>query len=250
MVINSEQITESEEGLELGFHFHPAQDPLTIGHPQLDIHVYSQPTGKHFDPAWVRLPVTSLDTHPYHVIITHPWGGFHHYQIGLGRIILRDHTRKVIEAFTLGGTLDIEVQEHDTTLMVKSSAPILATLDNHNPIDFFIIELESILAEIRAALIGDDLDLEHRLVKVESLDLFRASLLAVESRIRNLFRMSREDQYQETLAVIHQTMKELRVAGQWPKRQQSLTELLEIPVPGLEDWATPRYLQDASSKSG
>ena len=226
---------EEAKELELGFHFHPAEPPVTIGHPKLDIRVYSEPTGKHFDPVWVRLPVSLPHTDPYHLIITHPWRGYHRYRVNAGRIILRDRIEKVVEAYSFGGTLEICPQDEFTCLQVRSSAPIFSMqssapmfsiLNNRGPSELFIEEFELILAIIRAELLGSKLDFESRLARIDPFDLFCASIVSIEDRLHEFQPLTRDDQYWKTIHSIHRIKNELHAAGQWPILQPSLTELL------------------------
>lgn len=243
--------TEEAKEPELGFHFHPAEPPVTIGHPKLDIRVYSEPTGKHFDPVWVRLPVSLPHMHPYHLIVTHPWRGYGHYRVNAGRIILRDRIEKVVEAFSFGGTLEICPQDEYTCLYVQSSAPILAipssapmfsTLNDRGSIEPLIKEFELILAIIRAELLGSELDFESRLAGIDAIDLFCASVVSIEDRLHEFQPPTRDDQYWRIINSIHRIKNELHAAGQWPMLQPSLAELLGVSnlVGGDADHALSR----------
>ena len=76
---------------------------------------------------------------------------------------------------------------------------------------------------------GNSLDLEHRLAQIETLALFRATVVSVENRIRELMRTIQSDRYWKVLSFIHHVTMELHMAGQWPKLQPDLNKLLGLP---------------------
>ena len=214
----------SPEEPELGFRFWPAEPPFNIGHPRLDIHVYSDPTERHFDPVWVRFPVAWSEHGCHHVIFIHPWKGARRYRVAAGRIILRDRFGKVIQAFSLGGILEIVPGETFTELSLTSTAPIFALFDAASIVEYLVVEFEVVMAIMRAAWPGDSRDLVIRLAEINPADLFRAGLLAVEERIRSL--PHRTLRQRAGLQRVERTIRELRQARQWPLHVRSLADLL------------------------
>lgn len=160
----------------------------------------------------------------HHLIATHPWGEIQQYRVKVGRIILRDRRRKVVEAFSLGGILEIVPGDSFTALSLTSTAPILALLNPRSFVEYLVEELEVVMAIMRSDWQGDSLDLEVRLAQVDPADLFRASLLAIEERLRSLPHGGPRER--DGLWRIDRMIAELRAAGQLPLYVPSLSELL------------------------
>lgn len=211
---------------ELGYYFHPAEQPAVLGYPQLDINIYDRPTGQHFDPIEVNLFVVGPGQGLDKLIIRHPWSGPRQYRVCPGRITLYDRRDKVVVAFTLGGELAVTNQGSYTSCTITSPAPIIHLLEGQEIATVLVSEFEVLLAEQRAEWTGDEMSFETRLAGIEPYTLFVAGLAAIRERLEHLPTQMREAQYRQVLHVIDEAIRLTQENGRWPASPPTLAELL------------------------
>lgn len=137
----------------------------------------AEPTGEHFDPEEISLPVAvegagvdRLNLYPH---------SLHHrtYRVAAGRVILRDRRDKKIGFFTYGGTLHVTTQADALACRLESPSPIIElTPDEEDPHVLLAIESEALLARRRAAHVHEEDAFGHRLATADPLVLFLAVL--------------------------------------------------------------------------
>jgi hypothetical protein len=210
---------------ELGYFFHPSEQPDAPGHPQLDVNLYAHPTKAHFDPKQASFVVASPEILVEHVHVVHPWHGRTHFRACAGHVVLQDRNGEVVEAFTLGGELNIESDEDRTVCTLKSSAPIFELVHARTAaVNTLVSEFESLLARRHAAWKGDDAGYEARLTSVEPLALYVSGLAAMKERLE---RAADELQDEEAaLGVIQKEIARLKAVGRWPDKVPVLEKVL------------------------
>jgi hypothetical protein len=210
----------------LGYVFHRLEEESSLGkRAQLEINIYAQPTGEHYDPQQANFPVAMGD-HIELLKVTHPWRGQKQYRVCAGRVRLSDWREKVIEAAIYGGELNITPQESYTYCSLTSSAPIIELKDNViSPEARLAYEIEVLLAKRRAEF-HDDKTFEKRLAMVEPLMLFMVSLATVEQKFAQIPGPQRGVRYRAAHKIIQQTIGLLQKSGAWPTSLPTLTELI------------------------
>lgn len=105
----------------------------------------------------------------------HPWHRELNYQVYAGFIILEDRKGKKVEAFTFGGSLQIQTREEITICTFESEAPILEMGMKDPMRELLVEEVDIILAERSAAALPDERGFEKRLAQVNSCMLYYTS---------------------------------------------------------------------------
>jgi hypothetical protein len=210
----------------LGYVFHRLEEDVSLGkNAQLEVNIYAQPTGEHYDPQQASFPVATGE-HIESLKVTHPWHGQKQYRVCAGRVRLLDWREKVVEAATYGGDLNITLQETYTHCSLTSSAPIIELMDNViSPEARLVYEIEVLLAKRRAEC-HDDKVFEQRLAAVDPLMLFMVSLATVEQKFTQIPSTQRGVRYRAARKIIQQTIRLLQERGVWPTSLPTLTELI------------------------
>jgi hypothetical protein len=211
--------------MELGFIFYPSGNPQALGHPQLDINLYDAPTGEHFDPHSMTLPVHDPDKGVHHLTFYHPVeeGEF---QVGVGRVILLSFDKKVVEAFSFGGTLHIQNYADHTLCRLTSNAPIFDIGRFAEDELELVSEYEAELARSRALWQREDIDFEQRLAAFDPKVLFEALTVSIRQRMRQLPASSRNDHYWQMIHTITSAIRFIEPDGQIPGDSPPLAALL------------------------
>jgi hypothetical protein len=212
--------------MELGFFFHPADDEFKLGHPKLEVNVYSEPTEEHFDPDQLLVPVTGPDGNFEVIKITHPWRGFQNYKVAIGHIIICDRYEKKIDAFIFGGNLKISNWDTNTHCLISSTAPIIPLINETSAEMLFVSEFESLLAKLRTNY-DSDIDLERKLMDTDPLIFFTAGLVSVRERLEELLAVLHDENYRDTYQIVINTIQLFKNKGKWPSIVPTLEILLE-----------------------
>lgn len=208
---------------DLGYQFHRATGPSALGNHQLDINLYSHPTEHHFDPERAQFWVIEPNGQVSQIRVVHPWHGQHKYRVCTGRIILWDRRDKEVEAFSLGGELEIVNADTYTSCTLTSTAPIANLTDTGEPITILTSEFEAILAQKMARWGADEAAFKKRLAEIEPRQLFVAGLLAVDRRLKH---MPATASLGKVLRVVDQAIKIMKSRGDWPASPPALDDLL------------------------
>jgi hypothetical protein len=198
-----------------------------MGYTRLDIQIPDEPTERHYDPEnasfLVMVPELGMDR----LVVSHPWRGPRRWQLLAGRIILQDRREKIIEAFSFGGDLRIEVAPGLTFCAVNSPAPILPLDRLGDPLVMIASEIEALMAIYRTAWQMDDEGFFTCLSEVDPADLFFAGLLEVQARFSRLPVRARGAGYWEAWNEVENTLTALEKGGGKAHPVQTFQELLE-----------------------
>ncbi len=211
---------------DLGYYFHPAEKPDVPGHPRLDVSLYPVPTHKHFDPERVTFEIALPEDGIEPVEITHPWPGPSHLRAAVGYIRLVDRRDRVVEAFSFGGSLDVEVLQDHTRCSLASPAPIFHVTDREDLAAFLVSEFEALLAIRRAGWAGDEAGFSRQLAGLDPLLLFAVGLVEVEDRLLQSPITLRGDLYWRMRHTVNGSRSRLQEGGQWPVPLPALADLL------------------------
>lgn len=184
-------------------------DDNTLGAYRLDINISEAPSGKHFDPAVVYLPVKdSLDLIE-RLAIHHPWTFANTYRASVGLVEIVDRLGKKQEAYTFGGSLNIETQDVETNCILESPAPILEISSANPAMMMFIEETEILFAQRRAALLGESRDYETLLANADPLVLYMACLKALDNKLEH-FNHKEDPRLLKFIKMLHDEEKRLK----------------------------------------
>jgi len=211
--------------MELGFIFYPSNNPQALGHPQLDINLYATPTGEHFDPHALTLPVNDPSKGVQHLTFYHP-AEVGEIQVSPGRIVMLGFDKKVVEAFSFGGTLNVQNHPDFTLCRLTSDAPIFDMGRFAEDELELISEYEAELARSRALWTREDYDFEQRLAAFDPKTLFQALTVSVHQRMRQLPASSRNDHYWQLMHTITSAIRFIEPDGQLPSDSPPLAALL------------------------
>ncbi len=211
---------------DLGYYFYPPETPGHPGHPRLDVIIPAEPTHRHFDPQLVRFPVVSQFDRIGRLTVRHPWTSEKNHQACLGHITISDRTNKQVEAYSLGGILEIVSDESRTVCALASPAPILPLLTAHSLSVWLMEELEALLARRRAYWsIRQPSEFEARLAAVEPFTLYACCLEALNERL-NETPFTAEGLEHQGQHFLHEEIQRLKQSDKWPSHEPKLEELL------------------------
>jgi len=162
----------------LGYNLFPKLWPESPGVPRVDFVFRAEPTGVHFDPEKMRIPVATPAGDIRLETIRHPWHrDTRDLQVVAGRIILEDRFEKRVEFFTLGGKLSILSEEACTVAELTSPAPIIELSLVGSVPERLAEEIDAMLAKRRAFWEGHPYAFEQRLIAANPLVLYAACLV-------------------------------------------------------------------------
>lgn len=204
-----------------GYYFHAPQDGNEWGSNTLEVNLRSKPSGKHFDPEILRLPIARDDNQIAIVRIHHDWPGANRLQVLFGEVVLRDRRDKVIEAFTFGGTLEIETTNDCTLCTLSSPVPIIDRRDQDPMIQMLAEEAMALIARLKADWKSDTEEFEKRLIQLDVEALFVGVLKELFREFQSSTRDDRTKS-QEFLNFLHHAIKN---AGQQSTNADPLSSL-------------------------
>jgi hypothetical protein len=169
-----------------GYYFHLPDPGMEWGSPQLDVNLRTDPTGMHFDPETLRVKAADQYDRIEHLEIYNPWPFRKRLQVVLGDVIMRDRKDKVVEAFTFGGTLEIEQAEVCTHCSLTSPVPIIDLRDEKLVIQMLAEETKALIARRRADFEPDNEEFEKQLQRADVKQLYFGILKSLEAKFRTL----------------------------------------------------------------
>jgi hypothetical protein len=184
-----------------------------------------------FETRLARFHTVDAEGRVAHTTVEHPWQGPGTLKLCTGRIYLVDHAHRVVEAFCLGGEVEIVPHAEHTSCVVTSTAPIFDLAAPGNDVMTLVIELEALLARFHAQWGTDDAGFAHCLASADPLELFMAGLESITEHLAEVpFHVHNDLRYQQTVAVVHAAIRGLQEAGVWPTPAPNLDELLAAPA--------------------
>lgn len=211
--------------MELGYIFYPPGNPQALGHPQLDVNLLAAPTGEHFDPFSLTASIHDPERGIQHITFYHPAENGH-FLVSTGRIILLGFDKKVIVAFSFGGSLQIQNFPNHALCQFTSTAPIFETGRFAEKELDLINEYEAELARLRAAWQHPEIDLEQRMADFDPKTLFQALTISVQNRMHHIPANSRDNQYWQLQHTISAAIRFIEPDGQFPDDSPALADLL------------------------
>ena len=192
---------------------------------RLDINIYEQPTGMHFDPHQVDFPVGDPGSGIINLSLFHPTGQ-ERYNICVGRIAMINRAGKRMEAFSFGGALETETRQDHSFCCVTSSVPILDLAGLPDNETALINEIEKLLARQRADWQGDDLGYEQRLAGISPQELFTALVSELREQLQEIPSMNRGQSFWELQSTLRKVVKFVEPDGELPAGSPTLKVLL------------------------
>jgi len=212
--------------MELGYLFYPASNPHALGHPRLDVNLYELPTGEHFDPQELTITVDDPIQGWQQLTFYHPADpGL--YRVCIGRIVILDHVKKEVEAFSFGGELETSRFENHSLCCLTSPAPIFDMGRFAQDELELVSEYEAELARLRARWLQQEIDFEERLAAIAPERLFWALTGAVQNRLRSLPASAHSDQYWASRHTLHAAICFLEPSGELPPGAPTIDDLIK-----------------------
>ena len=206
--------------------------PQAPGGRVLTLWFRAEPTGEHFDPEKAAFPVIERWSHGptgdrfalSEVKIGHPWEGKPSFRVAPGRVRVWDVRAHEVGWLTFGGTLTLERQGEVTVARLTSSAPIIEVAPEDEVILLFIEETEELLAQRRAAHLGDKLEeLAARMYGLDPWLLYCVTLGTLAAKFAALSALPLE---KRVLAYLRQQLHLLQAQERCPRTLPSLEEVL------------------------
>jgi hypothetical protein len=208
--------------IELGYILYPRRRPTEPGYPRLDVVLRAIPSEEHFDPTQVLLTALDPVRGVTQLTLEHPWPCPETYPVCAGPVDLIDRKGKHLDLFNFGGSLQIEPEEEQTTLVFTSPAPILLTTESSHD-RLLVEEAEILLAERQAAREVTPGVYDQHLQEAPPLELYHAMLVAIQERYRHLPLSENE-----VILKFKHILREERAAT-----EEELSELHRRPLEGL-----------------
>jgi hypothetical protein len=165
-------LTNLAKANQFGYWLSSSETDHAPGGNRLDIVLHEIPTSMEFGIRWINISVKSRDGTIEFLKIQHPWLDERTYQVCAGLIEIVGDKGEKFEAFTLGGSLQIDTQERFTACIVESPAPILVITGARPTGALFIDEIKILLAERRADRLTEPNSYDKRLINADPLELY------------------------------------------------------------------------------
>ena len=212
--------------LRFGYFFHPSHYRPPLGYAALEVYPARSDPDRYFDTAAALFSVNNGEkTTQMEIAYPFPQAP-QRYQVVLGRYYLLAHNGDLVEGVTLGGVLEVETYPDYTRCLLTSTAPILEIEESGGLVATLEVEIEAELARLRAEWTGSDAAFDCRLASCEPLTLFAACLHLLDDYLDNHPQAISPDQVLAERAAVHQAIRVLQGAGQWPQPVSTLRELM------------------------
>ena len=205
---------------DLGYIFFPEPYENAIGHSRFDVVMHTQPTDRHFDPINATFWTSRRDKIE-HLTIHHPWHTDHPYKVMAGRIIVRDRSKKEVEAFTFGANLQISSDKNQTVCVFTSPAPILFLVSLQSIETDFSDEVEGFLARQKARY---GREYKTRLATIDPMRLYIACLEAIQEKFAHL-PIPHTGERHHFQQWIPEELERLKLAGKRPLLTKTIDDL-------------------------
>lgn len=206
--------------------FYPASDPHALGHPQLDVTLFAQPTGADDDLESVDFVVATGKGEVEHLLVQHPWPWPGHYRVGADYVTMLTRYSEIVDAFTWGGELEIRSDDTQTLCSLTSPVPIFDLDDMDSLEDELANRFDAVVAGWRAQWQREDITFEAGLAQTEPGVLYAVALTEMQARLHLVPVQARDDRHWRLVQVIHQSIHLAQQQGAWPTPVPALTDLL------------------------
>jgi hypothetical protein len=217
--------TINSKTLEIGYWFFPPESKQAPGGNRLEVILSETPIWGNSSPKSIHVTVKSRQGTAEKLKVTHPWRFRYSHELLTGLIEIHTIDGSKVEAFTLGGSLEIYTNDALTTCIIKSPAPIVEITMNGTIHDLFIDELEIILAKHRAAHLYDPPEDDTGVITASPLELYAAILNDMLESFDHSHHKE-DTQVQELINFLHAEVRRLQVESQLPQFIHPLEELI------------------------
>lgn len=210
---------------DLGYYFYPPEIDEHPGHPRMDVILTATPTNRHFDPLRVSYLV-ALRGGTERLVVCHPWGRGRRFRVCAGRIIVSDRLGKTVEAFSLGGDLQIACFDDLTVCGLVSPAPIFPLYSTLDLPMWLTCEMEILLAQQKARWDpAHPFAFEEHLAEVDPIALYACLLTEQHKKAGELHSGSDELDF-EGQHFVRDEIGRLKEDGRWPQEVCTPEQLL------------------------
>ena len=209
----------------LGYQLLPQTHLHSPGGSGLVVAIRKEPTGKHFDPKTMHLPLRDMHDMAKQRSLSLLSPGPDSDHVCPGRVILSDRLDKRVEFFTFGGTLEVIPAPDAEVYALHSPAPVLElVVEEETVADQLAAETESLLGRLEVRWGHDEDGFKRRLAEIEPLQCYMSTLHSLIELYENSHAL--EETYHELCGVLHREKEWLVGQGFWPEKPPLLEDLL------------------------
>ncbi len=209
-----------------GYFLHPSSYRPPLGYAALDVYPAAPQSDRFFDTKAALFSVCNGDK-TTQVEIVHPFlKAPARYQVAFGRFMLISHSGDMKVGMSLGGLLEVETNDTCTHCNLTSPAPIFDIEESGGLVATLETEVEAELARLRAEWKESDAAFDCRLASIDALTLFAACLNMLDDYLHNHLQATTPDEVLAQRTAVHQAIRTLQRAGQWPQPVPRLRELI------------------------
>lgn len=208
-----------------GYYLLPQSHRDSPGYAGVLVVIREQPTGKHFDPKTLYLPLRDVDGIARWTKLSWLSPPTDCNYVCPGRVILSDRFDKRVEFFTFGGSLKVISGPGEMGCSLHSPAPVLELVAQQETIpDQLASETEALMGKIRAKWELDDRGFNQRLAEVNHLQFYLATLQSILLQYRRTPTL--EEAYHELRDALLREKEWLVAKDLWPVNPLRLEDLL------------------------
>jgi hypothetical protein len=221
--VNEQSLSNIME--DLGYYLLSPSHCDSPGYTGLLVAIRKQPTGTHYDPKTLRLPLRDAKRTVDWRTLSWLSPAADSSQVCPGRAILSDRFDERIEFFTFGGLLEVTCEPGEMMYLLRSAAPILQLTAPEETIpDQMAAETESLIAEAHARWGRNDEGFSRRLAEVDPFRFYLASLHSILLRYEHVDAL--ELTYHVFCEALNREKNWLVAEGLWPANPPMLEDLL------------------------
>lgn len=210
---------------DLGYYLLSPSHHDSPGYTGLLVAIRKQPTGKHYDPQTIRLPLRDAKGNTTWRTISQLSRPADSDHVCPGRVILSDRFDKRIEFFIFGGSLEVTWEPGEMICLLRSAAPILElTVQEETIPDQLASETEALMGKAHARWERDDKGFNRRLAEVDPLQCYLASVHSILLHYERVHAL--EQVYHECYEALHREKEWLIAEGLWAANAPTLEDLL------------------------
>ena len=215
-----------------GYFLLPKSHTHSPGYSGLLVAIRAQPTGKHFDPQWMRLWLHWLrdeheETRWAKLWIDSPTelsirGSI---QVCPGWVVLGDRRDKKVSFFTFGGSLEATSVPGETVYSLRSPAPVLQITEKVDGVpEQLAAETEELIGRLRAKWGVDEEECAKRCAQVDPLQFYVATVNSILTHYEQHHAL--QEASHEFYLALRNEKKWLVNRGHWPIAAPVLETLL------------------------
>jgi hypothetical protein len=210
---------------DLGYRLLPKTHRDSPGGSGLLVALRKVPTGKHFDPKTMQIPLRDMHGMMKRRSLSLLSSGPDSDRVCPGHVRLSDRFDKRVEFFTFGGSLELISAPDAHVYALHSPAPVLElAAEEETVVDQLAAEVESLLAGAETHWEHDEHGFDRRMAEIEPLQFYMGTLHSLLGQYEHCH--SLEEIYHELCAMLRQERTWLSGQGLWPEEPYTLEDLL------------------------